>query len=157
MSHNQLDDNLEEVLLDESVCIHCKKLTRCPSYRVSGDFVSCEHCQHDVHLGTTLDDWLKNNARDTATTGKKFDQGKTEFHLMPVQSLELINKVLMYGAKKYGAENWRNVDNHEPRYYNAAMRHMQAWLNNEVIDPESGLPHLAHAICSLIFLIEREA
>lgn len=153
MSHDQHN---EHTALTETECSSCKKDTRCPLSRTAGDFVACEHCGNDVHLGTTLVDWLEDTARDTSTTGKKFDQGKTEFHLMPVQSLETINKVLMYGAQKYGAENWRNVDNHEPRYYNAAMRHMQAWLNNEVIDPESGLPHLAHAICSLIFLIERE-
>lgn len=87
--------------------------------------------------------------------GQKHDQGKTQYHLMPVNALEQVNRVLMHGAKKYGDGNWRSVQNAEQRYYNAAMRHMQAWLNNEETDPESGLPHLAHAACSLIFLIEK--
>jgi len=91
------------------------------------------------------------------TAGKKFDDGKIQYHLMPVAALETVNRVLMHGAKKYGDGNWRNVENAEQRYFNAAMRHMQAWLNNEDTDPESGLPHLAHAVCSLMFLVERES
>lgn len=87
--------------------------------------------------------------------GQKHDSGKTQYHLMPVSALETVNRVLMHGAQKYGDGNWRNVENAEQRYYNAAMRHMQAWLNNEETDPESGLPHLAHAVCSLMFLLEK--
>jgi hypothetical protein len=89
--------------------------------------------------------------------GKKFDDGKTQYHLMPVNALEQVNRVLMHGAKKYGDGNWRNVENAEQRYYNAAMRHMQAWLNGEDTDNESNLPHLAHAACSLMFMIEKAA
>lgn len=89
--------------------------------------------------------------------GKKFDDGKTQYHLMPVTALETVNRVLMHGAQKYGDGNWRNVENAEQRYFNAAMRHMQAWLNNEETDPESGLPHLAYAVCSLMFLVEKES
>ena len=32
------------------------------------------------------------------------------------------------------------------------MRHLIAWRKGELIDPESKLPHLAHAGCNLIFL-----
>ena len=33
------------------------------------------------------------------------------------------------------------------------MRHISAWLGNETNDPDSGLPHLAHAVCCLLYLI----
>ena len=32
------------------------------------------------------------------------------------------------------------------------MRHMAAWQRGEENDPESGLPHLAHAMCNLRML-----
>lgn len=88
-------------------------------------------------------------------TGKKFDSGKTQYHLMPVKALEQVNRVLMHGAQKYGEGNWRAVEDAEQRYFNAAMRHMHAWLNGECSDDESGLPHLAHAACSLMFMLEK--
>lgn len=88
--------------------------------------------------------------------GKKFDQGKTQYHLMPLTALEKINQVLMHGAIKYGEHNWRTIDKLEERYFNAAMRHLLAWLGDELVDAESGLPHLAHAATSIMFLIEND-
>jgi hypothetical protein len=88
--------------------------------------------------------------------GKKNDSGKTEYHLMPAKALEQVNVVLMYGAKKYGENNWQKVEGWRNRYYNASMRHLLQWQSGEKLDPESGITHLAHAICSLMFLIERE-
>lgn len=90
-------------------------------------------------------------------TGQKFDDGKTQYHLMPLTALEQTNRVLMHGANKYGANNWQHVQGAEERYYNAALRHMFAWQAGEKVDPESGISHLAHAICSLMFLIEKES
>lgn len=36
----------------------------------------------------------------------------------------------------------------------AAMRHLAAWRDGEQLDEESGLPHLAHALCCIVFLRE---
>jgi hypothetical protein len=38
----------------------------------------------------------------------------------------------------------------------AALRHLIRWWRGEKIDPDSGLPHLAHAACSIFFLLEKE-
>jgi len=60
--------------------------------------------------------------------------------------------VLHYGAKKYKPNNWRTV---EPQRYVAAFeRHWQAYLTGEMIDSESGLPHLSHCMTNLAFLLE---
>lgn len=71
-----------------------------------------------------------------------------------MQGMQAIIKVLMLGAKKYGPENWRQVDDAQRRYYNAAIRHLVSWKLGEKIDPESGESHLAHAACCLLFLLE---
>lgn len=36
--------------------------------------------------------------------------------------------------------------------FGCLMRHMAAWQRGEELDPESGLPHLAHAMCNLRML-----
>ena len=38
------------------------------------------------------------------------------------------------------------------RYFSAAHRHIHAWVGGELRDRESGLPHLAHAVCCLLLL-----
>lgn len=85
-------------------------------------------------------------------SGNKYDSEKMRFSLIPLAELQDVNKVLEFGAKKYGADNWKKVDNAQERYFNAAMRHILAWQSGELLDDESGLPHLAHAQCCLMFM-----
>ena len=89
--------------------------------------------------------------------GIKYDDTKPRYELLPPKPIEDIVKVLTVGARKYSDENWRYVDPLYDRYYAAALRHIQAWRMGEVNDPETGLPHLAHAGCCLIFLMEGPA
>ena len=84
--------------------------------------------------------------------GEKFDQGKPRWDLLPWDQVEDIVKVLTMGAKKYSDDNWQEVPDAKRRYFAAALRHLTAWKRGELTDPESGLPHLAHAACSLLFL-----
>lgn len=88
------------------------------------------------------------------TEGRKFDSGKTEYGLLPPYILEEIAKVMTFGAQKYERENWRYVDDGKRRYFDALQRHIWAWKRGEVYDPESGMHHLAHAGCCLMFLAE---
>lgn len=83
--------------------------------------------------------------------GKKFDSGKVDWTLMPFDSLEDVVYVLMFGAQKYARDNWQKVPNPKQRYIAAAMRHIVAYQKGEKKDSESGLPHLAHAACCILF------
>lgn len=85
--------------------------------------------------------------------GKKHDTGKRRMSLVPHEPLNAVIDVLEFGANKYGANNWRHVPNARERYFNAAHRHLNAWWAGEKVDSESGLPHLAHAVCCLMFLM----
>lgn len=87
-----------------------------------------------------------------AGDGVKHDAGKEPWDLLPWREVTDIVKVLQYGAIKYAPNNWKEVQNPFSRYLAAAMRHVTARLRGEVNDPESGLPHLAHAGCCLLFM-----
>jgi hypothetical protein len=86
--------------------------------------------------------------------GKKYDQGKPDYSLVPYASLDEVVKVLTHGANKYGRFNWELVEAH--RYEAATMRHFSAYMQGEKLDPESDIHHLAHAITSLLFMLEFE-
>jgi hypothetical protein len=83
----------------------------------------------------------------------KADNGKPTFELLPFDLLVDTNKVLEHGAKKYGVNNWRKTLGFKySRCFNALLRHMFAWWSGEDLDPETGISHLAHAMCNLLFL-----
>ena len=83
----------------------------------------------------------------------KFDGEKVRLDLLPITPLIGIGKVLTYGAKKYAARNWEKGLAWS-RCYAAALRHLFAWWSGETNDPETGLNHLDHALCEIMFLRE---
>jgi hypothetical protein len=98
-------------------------------------------------------------------TGVKHDQGKDRWELgLEMDSLELAMKVLTYGANtKYSRGNYLNVIGWRWRYVGAALRHIRAYLKARrlgrkdlELDPDTGFPHLAHAIASLLMLLDNE-
>lgn len=86
------------------------------------------------------------------TEGRKDDSGKPPWDLLPYDALDDVVAVLMYGATKYAPRNWE-AGMRWGRLFAAAMRHMRAWWGGEDSDPETGLPHLAHAACCILFLL----
>ena len=94
------------------------------------------------------------SVEDAPTTGSKHDSGKPLIGAIPPNALLAVAKVLTFGAEKYGRDNWRQVESAETRYLDAALRHINAHQRGEAADPESGESHLAHAVCSLMFMLE---
>ncbi len=84
--------------------------------------------------------------------GNKFDSSKPRWDLLPWNELEEVVKVITFGAAKYSDNNWKKVSPKE-RYLAAAFRHLSARAKGNQKDPETGLPHLAHCICCLLFLM----
>lgn len=85
--------------------------------------------------------------------GFKADSGKPDWTLFPFDGAEDVVRVLERGAQKYARDNWRIVPDAITRYRAAALRHLAADALGEVNDPETGLPHLAHAGCCLLFVL----
>lgn len=85
--------------------------------------------------------------------GKKFDAGKPMLSLVPARPLIEVARVLTYGASKYDRHNWRKGMAWS-RLLDASLRHITAFNDGEDVDPETGICHLAHAICGLMFVLE---
>jgi len=88
---------------------------------------------------------------------QKHDAGKdTRPGLIAPEFTLGIGKVLAFGARKYAAGNWAlGMDWSRP--IDALERHWNAWKGGERNDPESGLNHLWHVGCCLMFLVAYEA
>lgn len=118
----------------------------------------CQRCDEEIKAlkpSPTLREWIEKG--QPVNTGRKDDNDKPMMDLIPPKAELALAQVLTFGAQKYGAWNWSQVDDLERRYLAAAMRHINAYRAGEVMDQESGLPHLAHAMCCLAFLIEKSA
>lgn len=95
------------------------------------------------------------------TDALKYDKNKPPMDLLPYSTLLEVAKVLGYGANKYtteegsGRHNWRKGFEYS-RLHAAALRHIGAWGEGEDLDPESGINHIAHALCCLMFLLEHQ-
>ena len=88
--------------------------------------------------------------------GKKFDDHKLRFDLVPPECEVELVEVLTHGANKYEANNWQKVEPFKDRYYAALRRHLNAWRQGEIIDPETGLFHSAQIMCNAMFLLWRD-
>lgn len=85
--------------------------------------------------------------------GRKDDLGKLRYDLLPASALEDVVKVLTYGATKYDDRNWEKGISWT-RMFGAVMRHLWEWMKGSDIDPESELPHMAHATVDCLFLLQ---
>lgn len=91
---------------------------------------------------------VNSNARGS---GARYNQGKADLSLIPLPTLEDEARVWMYGEAKYKRFNWMKGMNWSIPMA-CALRHLAAWQSGEDMDPESGQPHLAHAMCNLRML-----
>lgn len=90
---------------------------------------------------------------DMKTSAVKFDDGKVDWSLVPFEALEGMAQVLEFGAKKYDRWNWTTGGGFKwTRILGSCLRHIFAFMRGEDNDPESGLSHISHAQCNLLFL-----
>lgn len=92
---------------------------------------------------------------DGMVAATKHDTGKTDWSLLPWDAVEEIIKVLQFGAGKYSPWNWAENGGFKfNRLFNSSMRHFVAWFwRREDLDPETGISHMAHLGCNVLFLL----
>lgn len=110
----------------------------------------------------------------------RYNEGKTQWSLLPWDQLESMIKVLEYGAHKYsvfqddkgnlikgkdvtvadskslklissGRDNWKKGFPIN-ELWDSNLRHTRSLMTGELLDQESGLPHIGHILCNVVFL-----
>ena len=61
------------------------------------------------------------------------------------------------GMTKYGAWNWRVSGVRSSVYLSAAMRHLDAYLSGEELDPADGTDHLGNVMACMAIIIDARA
>lgn len=88
-------------------------------------------------------------------TAKRYNTGKIDLTLLPVDALKAEAEVWQAGERKYGRRNWEKLWGDDT--VNVAMasllRHAFAILEGEDRDSETGLLHAAHIRCNAAMLI----
>lgn len=82
---------------------------------------------------------------------------KLPVHLWPTTATAMGCLGLLDGMLKYGRSNWRASGVRSSIYVDAAKRHLDAWFEGEDCDPDSGLPHLAHALACMAIIVDAQA
>lgn len=141
----------------------------CPQYVPAETGDNALHIPKCRAFGISLAETMRRDAKrcaacieaEKATTDEartdqshKADAGKLRYDLIPLRAEEMLAAVLTHGAERYGANSWRSVPNARVRYFAALRRHIAQWALGNHTDADSGLPHLAHALCNVVFLLE---
>jgi hypothetical protein len=76
---------------------------------------------------------------------------------VPTTALLHLMGAMANGAKKYGPYNWRDQNVSASIYYDAAMRHLMAWIDGQDIAEDSGVHHLGHVMACCAIILDAEA
>ena len=95
--------------------------------------------------------------RTTSATGGEKGVKPERYDLIPKLPLDVVARIMGYGAEKYADHNYRKGYEWS-KSYAALMRHLTAFWDGEDLDPESGLPHLGHAMfhCMALLIFAEE-
>lgn len=88
-----------------------------------------------------------------AETIANWSASRPRYTLLPAKALALVAKVFTLGAGKHGDVSYETRTDTRAEL-DAALRHLYAHLGGELLDPELGTPHLAHAAARLLIALE---
>lgn len=150
--------NAEEVALNCDVSVdfaqHCIDRVGTPKEVFLAEQKSAQQEWEDETI-TLRAELKEDEMTQTRMEGRKDDHGKAPYHLLAPEMMDGTAQVLAFGAAKYAPRNWeKGMDWSRP--FSALMRHMWAWWRGEGKDPETGMSHLWHASCCIMFLVAYE-
>jgi hypothetical protein len=116
----------------------------------------------DPIIGLVLDTTYNKIEKDPngltpKSPGAKLDADKNDLDLVLgdfANALEQVGLVGTFGANKYSRHGWLGVPSGIDRYSSAMLRHYFKHKSGELIDPESGLYHLAHLAWNALAILE---
>lgn len=100
-----------------------------------------------------------NDSEDKIASGAiKYDAGKAPIYRGGLayfpRAIAAVASVSAFGASKYAWKGWESVDDGYNRYSDALVRHLGYEAEGEDLDPDSGLPHAAHAAWNALARLE---
>lgn len=75
---------------------------------------------------------------------------KAPLSTLSPQVMGEVGVAMLEGALKYGRHNYRVAGVRASVYYDACLRHLNAWFEGQDIDPDSGLSHIVKAMACLM-------
>jgi len=69
-------------------------------------------------------------------------------------AMEALCRVMEVGSVKYERDDWKQGGRPDHEYISAMGRHISAFKQGDMFDPDTGCLHLAHALWNIIALIE---
>jgi len=97
-------------------------------------------------------DWGTEVRKDTNPKDAVGTRKWRQFMVVPRQVLWEIGVGMLEGALKYGRHNYRASGVRASVYVDAAIGHLDQFVEGEDVDRDSGLSHVTKAICSLVVL-----
>jgi hypothetical protein len=141
-----------EITHDKSRCPHCHRKTMC---YLSVDGWRCELCCQVIQpdddaqqLASPLASAVSPNENPPNPKQRHGDR-KVNLALVPPAADVYMALAFTEGARKYGPYNWRAKSVEIMTYIGAAKRHLDAYLDGQDNDPDTGYPHIAHALACL--------
>jgi len=111
---------------------------------------------HKTGEHDTCGRFIGNNVGEIIHVAKRDNVEKAQLSLIPTKAQVSEAKVWMFGAKKYGRDNWQKglpflsvID--------SLLRHALAYKEGETHDSDTGESHMAHVRCNAAMLIEFES
>jgi hypothetical protein len=81
-------------------------------------------------------------------------QKKPRLYLVPPSSILYQALGMQDGSSKYGPYNWRQKKVQAMIYVDAALRHIQAWIDREELAEDSQVHHLGHALATIGIIVD---
>jgi hypothetical protein len=135
----------------DPVCIHHDRAKAARKEREAQAYADAIARQHGLNLdGSVRRETVDLNPKDVA--GK----AKPQLGLIPTGAMAPVAQAMANGLK-YGPYNWRYKPIGHMAYLHALLRHIQAVIGGEDIDPESGAPHLAHVAATAMIVLDAKS
>lgn len=99
------------------------------------------------------DEFVTTTFHELPSKAMRFNTGKPQLSYMLEADVAMkgMCAAFEFGAKKYARGNWKSGLNPN-EIVDSLLRHLMSYQNGEVLDLESGLPHIDHITCNAVFL-----
>lgn len=107
---------------------------------------------------TKAKEYTNDRSEDISKGAIKYDGGKSPIYRGALsyfpRAISAVAEVSAFGASKYAWKGWESVPDGFERYSDAMVRHLAYEGQGEVLDPDSGLLHAAHAAWNSLARLE---